>query len=367
MLLCPAAITNVGQMPPEVKNYFGATMKKVVLFAVAILALPIDAHAQCAPGYTELTNAFVCQATGNVPVIDSPLTATGTVGTPFSYSIAATNPPITSFSASPLPSPLTVNTSSGLISGTPTAASSTTVVIGAANSSGAGTANLALTINPAGGGAITATNLTSGTSSAIGNTVTTASISPGANKLDIVTVQGYFAGGNNVPTVSGAGGTWTQIATAVTPDNTRRTTLFRDLSPTPGSGPLTISFGQGQNPESWSVDEFSGTDTSGTHGSGAIVQSVPFAQGSTTTTGATISLAALFSPHDATFGSMRINQNQRITAGSGFTELANVVNAAGGSGLENEWAINKAPLTWTWPSQSTQLTGVALEIKSATP
>src|SRR5439155_21188355 len=53
------------------------------------------------------------------PVITSPLTATGTVGVAFSYPITATNNP-TSFNATGLPAGLPVNTSTGLISGTPT-------------------------------------------------------------------------------------------------------------------------------------------------------------------------------------------------------------------------------------------------------
>jgi Putative Ig domain len=66
------------------------------------------------------------------PVINSPLTACGTVGVAFSYTITATNNP-TSFSASPLPPGLSVNTSTGVISGTPTAAGTTNVTITASN------------------------------------------------------------------------------------------------------------------------------------------------------------------------------------------------------------------------------------------
>src|SRR5204863_1346468 len=77
------------------------------------------------------------------PVITSPLAACGTVGSPFSYTITATNNP-TSFSASPLPAGLTINTSTGLISGTPTSAGTTNVTITASN--GAGTCNTASAI-----------------------------------------------------------------------------------------------------------------------------------------------------------------------------------------------------------------------------
>src|SRR5437763_904871 len=86
------------------------------------------------------------------PVITSPLTATGQVGVAFSYQITATNSP-TSYGATGLPSGLTVNTSTGLISGTPAvgtdAASPYSVTISATNAGGTGSATLTLTIKPA--------------------------------------------------------------------------------------------------------------------------------------------------------------------------------------------------------------------------
>src|SRR5213079_2981075 len=91
-------------------------------------------------GGTSNAQTFTIVAT---PVITSPLTACGTVGAAFSYTITATNNP-TSFSASPLPAGLTINTSTGLISGTPTSAGTTNVTITAGN--GAGTCNTASAI-----------------------------------------------------------------------------------------------------------------------------------------------------------------------------------------------------------------------------
>src|SRR5437868_11684450 len=81
------------------------------------------------------------------PVITSPLTATGQVGVAFSYQITATNSP-TSFNATGLPAGLTVNTTSGLISGTPTTAGTYSVTISATNGGGTGNATLTLTIKP---------------------------------------------------------------------------------------------------------------------------------------------------------------------------------------------------------------------------
>src|SRR5437868_7085794 len=82
------------------------------------------------------------------PVVTSPLTASGQVGVAFSYQITATNNPA-SYNATGLPADLTVNTTTGLISGTPTTAGTYTVTISAINSGGTGSATLTLTINPA--------------------------------------------------------------------------------------------------------------------------------------------------------------------------------------------------------------------------
>src|SRR5947208_8716138 len=88
------------------------------------------------------TTAFAAK-----PVITSPLTATGQVGVAFSYQITATNSP-TSFNATGLPAGLTVNTTNGLISGTPTTAGTYSVTISETNGSGTGNATLTLTIKP---------------------------------------------------------------------------------------------------------------------------------------------------------------------------------------------------------------------------
>src|SRR5438105_8813135 len=82
------------------------------------------------------------------PVITSALTATGQVGVAFSYQITATNNP-TSYNATGLPAGLSVNTSTGLISGTPTTAGTYSVTISATNAGGTGSATLTLTHNPA--------------------------------------------------------------------------------------------------------------------------------------------------------------------------------------------------------------------------
>ena len=81
---------------------------------------------------------------GSPPAITSATSARGALGAHFSYQITATNSP-TSFGASGLLAGLTVDTSTGLISGTPSSAGTSTVALSATNSAGTGKLNLTLT------------------------------------------------------------------------------------------------------------------------------------------------------------------------------------------------------------------------------
>jgi hypothetical protein len=94
----------------------------------------------------------ICETGAN---ISSPLTATATVGTPFSYQITADNNP-TAFDAVDLPGGLTVDNTTGLISGTPTALGTFPITISATNTAAVcppntATGTLILTVNLPGG------------------------------------------------------------------------------------------------------------------------------------------------------------------------------------------------------------------------
>ncbi len=88
---------------------------------------------------------FGSVGTVSKPVITSPLTASGQVGLAFSYAIIGSNSP-TVYSATGLPPGLSINTSSGVISGTPTTSGSFNVTISATNAAGTGTATLVLAV-----------------------------------------------------------------------------------------------------------------------------------------------------------------------------------------------------------------------------
>ncbi|MDF2457107.1 MAG: hypothetical protein K0R51_3100, partial [Cytophagaceae bacterium] len=83
-----------------------------------------------------------------VPIISSASSATGTVGASFSYTITASNTP-TSFGATALPTGLSVNSTTGLISGIPSAAGTFTSTVSATNAGGTATKQVTITINPA--------------------------------------------------------------------------------------------------------------------------------------------------------------------------------------------------------------------------
>jgi hypothetical protein len=72
------------------------------------------------------------------------LSISTTAGTPFAYQITATNNP-TSYSASGLPAGLSINTATGLISGTTVATGASDTTIGAFNLGGTGSAILVIT------------------------------------------------------------------------------------------------------------------------------------------------------------------------------------------------------------------------------
>ena len=87
------------------------------------------------------------------PVVTSN-SASGQVGTAFSYQIVGTNTP-TEYAASELPSGLSVNTTTGLITGNPTQSGTFSIPISATNAGGTGTGTLTLVIQGVGSSAVT--------------------------------------------------------------------------------------------------------------------------------------------------------------------------------------------------------------------
>lgn len=125
------------------------------------------------------------QSTGSAPSITSSLSVNATVGSSFSYQIAASNYP-TSYAATGLISGLAVNTATGLISGTPTGPVGTyNITLNALNSFGMGAATLQISV----GAASTSTTPSTPTSTSSSPLIT--SITPGSGPIDeAITITG---------------------------------------------------------------------------------------------------------------------------------------------------------------------------------
>lgn len=222
--------------------------------------------------------------------------------------------------------------------------------------------------------AISGTNLTTGTDIDGNSTATTASISPSSNQLILlsVTARTNISVDTNQPTVTGDGVTWVlvnDILYDTTSASRKRLSVFRALG-TPTSGALTIDYGgQNQTNIAWTVSQFSGIDTSGTNGSGAIVQSITAKDESVTTGTLTVTLGAFSSVNNATFGAFAADNTSAnvFTPGSGFATLGTINTATGGSDIEigDEFKnSNDTSVDSTW-SINAMLGGVAVELAAA--
>ncbi|MET3636253.1 ice-binding family protein [Curtobacterium oceanosedimentum] len=84
------------------------------------------------------------------PVITSGAPTTATAGTPYSYTVTATGTPTPTYTATGLPAGLTIDSTSGVISGTPTTPATSTVTITASNGTPpADVQTVTITVRPA--------------------------------------------------------------------------------------------------------------------------------------------------------------------------------------------------------------------------
>jgi hypothetical protein len=215
--------------------------------------------------------------------------------------------------------------------------------------------------------AVSSNHLLTALSNTGATSYTTASISPTNGRLDLACFASQVSsGGVNIPTATGLGLTWVQVATVVdTETGNRRVTLFRARG-TPTTGTMTFDLGgQSQVRAGWSTAEFAGTDISGANGVGAIVQS----NASTTsdlglTTGATTTLNAFLSAADATYGCVRQGAANAFSAGvGGFSLLGNVTGLSSyASEFQNS---NNTAVAFTWASSNSISNIIGVEIRAA--
>jgi hypothetical protein len=201
----------------------------------------------------------------------------------------------------------------------------------------------------------------------------TASVTPTANALVLVAVVAPYrsdtTAGNYTVTLTGNGLTYVQIdkqaiSTAGSPSHLL--SLFRSMGASPSAGTISITWAaaDGSLSGSWIVAECTGVDTSGTNGSGAIVQSDKDVNVGGTSLA--LSLAAFGSANNATFATFSLNANLAVTNEGGWTELADVAldDGTNDSAIQAQWiASNDTSPSASWSAADSG--GIAIEIKAA--
>lgn len=220
--------------------------------------------------------------------------------------------------------------------------------------------------------AITVTHLTNGAGTGTADK-TTASITPGANKLILVAVNANnFSGTPSAPTLSGNSLTYVSIVDvtfSTIASATSRFTLFRAMGASPSSGAITITPGS-TNSCMWAVAEVDGVDTSGTDGSGAIVQNATNRTDGDAPNSLTVTLAALADAvNNAVYAAFGPAGDTLQTPAATYTELSDDDSLTGGAATCSLMTMYKVPGTTT-PSASGQpdfgdIAGIAVEIKAA--
>lgn len=219
--------------------------------------------------------------------------------------------------------------------------------------------------------AITAANRFTG-SSGVNGPYTTTSLTPVADTLYVLSVEGRISTGSVQPvcsSVTGAGLTWVQITSFSNMDaaGSDRASVYSFRSMGTGSaGALTITFsGQTLQRACWTLDEFTGIDTSGTNGSGAIVQDAKVDDGGSTATSASVTLSSFAdSVNNVAYGVFGHQFQETQTVGGGFTALSNQA-PLGVTSLMTEWKTGEdtaVDASWATGARSG---GIAMEIKMA--
>jgi hypothetical protein len=182
------------------------------------------------------------------------------------------------------------------------------------------------------------------------------------NRLYVAFVSTSIGSGTSpaATSVSGAGLTFTEIGTAggvlySGSPGVRRIQAWRALVASgAATGPVAISL----NGTSTGMDavllEFTGTNTSGTNGSGAVVQSAT--NKASTATALTVTLAAFGSSTNRPVAFFNHRVAESTTQESGYTELDDANHSSPAAGAECEWHVSAADTT---PSASWGTAGAA--------
>ena len=226
--------------------------------------------------------------------------------------------------------------------------------------------------------AVVGTNLTADFTETPATSFVTASVSPASNALIVVSVTSRtgISTEPNQPTVSGCGLTWVVIGPSsywdTTSSSRKKSTCFCGMGASPSAGAITISFGgQEQTNGNWSVDQFTGVDTSGTNGSGAVGgtggTNIAHNEVGPDVGSITVTLGSFSSANNVTFGFITSDSwTGTSSAGSGFTILGHPDDSAGTRCLTEWKSTNDTTVDGSFDNTSgNQAGGIAFEINAA--
>lgn len=192
---------------------------------------------------------------------------------------------------------------------------------------------------------------------------TTTGITPSADKLILAFISRTMVTDSTGLTLSGNGMTWTLITDITTSSALIHNSVLRAMSSVPTSGTVSIILGSQAFAISYAFVEVTGAATSGTGGSGAILQSAStFGPASsawsvnfTTSSGAT----------NAVYGALTmLSTGGTISAGSSFVEITE--NLPSSFDAEVEWFNGPSSnMAWTLASTSKQWCALGIEVMSA--
>ena len=215
--------------------------------------------------------------------------------------------------------------------------------------------------------AVTAVNAFANFDDATTTIFTTASYAFQNNQLYTLAVQGDRTANPTISSVTGGGITWVEVTnepfdTIATP--TFRTTVLRGLVTSgAATGALTITTSGTAGGLVWSCDEWSGMDTTGTNGSGAIGNTAVNATDSATALTATL---ASVTSGNASYGAFAtsVGTGSAIVVGTGYTSLGSAISGSELRSLLTEYK-STGDTTPNVTFASAAAGGVAIEIKAA--
>ena len=209
---------------------------------------------------------------------------------------------------------------------------------------------------------VTQTVLTGGSSTTDGTSFQTATITPAANNLILLCISGQSASAMN-PVISGNGLTWVLIGNTSTGANVRTTFLYRAMGASPTAGKITISDSVTYTQLLWTVVQCGGVDTSGTNGSGAIVQSITGSQ--TAVTSFSTSLVSAITAGNASLAVVGCNNAVTISAGTNWTSIDQESQTSQTQGQMVEFAAaGQQACSGTFSASATSFV-VGVEIKAS--